>query len=217
MSLDETIKDVIRDLENLKSGKSTKDSVDRADVPFQHSVSASAIDVRTVEMPTRYYVSQANRVTDYSTYGNHGTPGGASPPTTVVGRFGMALAFSGESKVGVPHSASLALGSTMTISTYLKKELDWDGQTVLLKTGGDYKLFFDAAGKVQASIKIAGVIYSSPKSNSALANGQWYHVVVMYDGAKLHLYVDTVEQGTGTNVTGTIDNGAGGLGIGNAY
>ncbi len=217
MSLDETIKDIIRDLETLKSGKSGKDSVDRADIPFLHSISSSVVDVRTVEMPTRFYVSQANQVTDYGGYGNHGVPGGAPPPTTVTGRFSMALSFSGGSKVSVPHTSSLALGSAMAISVHIKKEMDWDGQVILLKTGGDYKISFDAVGKVQASIKIAGVTYNSPKSNNPLTNGQWYHIVAMYTGSVLKIFVDKVEQGTGTNVTGTIDNGAGGLGIGNAY
>ena len=44
----------------------------------------------------------------------------------------------------------------------------------------------------------SGTDYHSVSGSTSIQDGAWHHIVGTYDGAKLHLYIDGAEEGTGT-------------------
>jgi len=59
-------------------------------------------------------------------------------------------------------------------------------------------------GKVRFLINIGSSWKFAPDPTSTIDDGNWHHIVGVYDGAKIHLYQDGTEQGTGTSQTGNI-------------
>jgi hypothetical protein len=155
---------------------------------------------------------------DMSGNNNNGTWYGTGTHWTTTGKLGNAVTFNGaDDYIEVPHNPNLVMTNAMTISVWINKNADVAWQRVIAKSAwpnNDYVLLFNDAGKVYGSIKTGGVLKYTPVSDSALSNSVWYQVAVTYDNSLFRLYVNGVEQGTATPVSGVIENNAGPLRIG---
>jgi hypothetical protein len=157
-------------------------------------------------------------VADASGSGNTGTISGAT--RTVDGRYGGALSFDGvNDRVTVPHAASLALTTGMTLEAWLAPTSLGGWRTALLKerTGGlSYALYAsdDAAAPTVYGRASAEV---GPTGASPLALTAWTHLGGTYDGTTLRLYVNGVQVATqalsGALAAGTQPLSIGGNGV----
>ena len=129
-------------------------------------------------------------VADVSGSGNDGSIVNAA--RTSDGLYGGALSFDGSSaRVLVPDSASLHLGSDMTLEAWVKPSTAgaaW--QDVIHKGSDDY--FLDAASPTgyPAAGGIFGGAPGTAYGDEALPARAWTHLALTYNGSKLRLFVD---------------------------
>jgi hypothetical protein len=127
-------------------------------------------------------------LTDSSGRGNNGSVVG--PTWTTAGKYGGALSFDGTNDyVTVPDSASLDLGSTMTMEAWVRPTASSGWRTVLLKespTDLAYALY-SASGTNRPSVWVDG---ASSVGTAALTTSAWSHVAATYNGSRLRIYVN---------------------------
>jgi hypothetical protein len=132
-------------------------------------------------------------------------PGTASPGVTFgPGEVGQAFHFNGvDSEVRVPNSSTLE-PSTVTVELWINSSTPGDQVYLLSKgaSGGSYGsyaldtasgdgLFFDVLTSL-------GFVRSPAAALASVFDGQWHHVAGTFDGQAVRLFVDGVEQGSGT-------------------
>jgi len=146
-------------------------------------------------------------VYDSSNYANNGSTSGG--PTWTKGKLGGALSFDGtDDDVNAGSGASLNLtGNQMTLAAWVKPETMTGGLLVrsfITKGTYDYALQVnrDLSG-LNFSVKV-GTSYNATYSTT-LTSGQWYHIVGVYDGANVLIYVNGSKT-TGSAVTGNMDD-----------
>jgi len=136
---------------------------------------------------------------------NHGTIDGA---TWVAGRRGSALSFDGVNDyVGVPDSSSLDIVNYVTMAAWIKPSFAGDGYPYVASKGDDmYTLYLNKATKKamfgfrRASDNAWGqVIGATP-----LTAGTWNHIVGLYDGTDMKIYVNGVLDETASRPGETI-------------
>jgi len=120
--------------------------------------------------------------------------------------FGSALKFDGVNDyVNVPYSSSLAITGAITVEFWAKTNSVATWQAPISKTyddyGTDWAVFIPASNYFQAYFLIDGV--NKTAYSPAIAAGTWYHVVAVYDGAELAVYLNGVK-GTPTSATGAL-------------
>ena len=120
-----------------------------------------------------------------------------------------ALSFDGiNDYVNVLDDASLNPTSAISVEAWFNAT-DITGQThppIVKKTDANagYALEINSGDSMlRFWVNVGGTWISSPAS-AALSTLTWYHAVGTYDGSTVRLYVDGVEQGTGTAQSGTI-------------
>ena len=129
-------------------------------------------------------------IIDDSGFGNHGINYGA---TIVEGRYGYAASFNGvNSHIRVPSSPSLQSG-TITISVWIKtnkSQNSWIVSKYLSRGKGEYLL-----GVLKDKIRFTVVINGSSIDYLTPFNyydGKWHHILAVYDGSYMKVYVDGV-------------------------
>ncbi|MBN0042178.1 hypothetical protein JN535_18640 [Cellulosimicrobium cellulans] len=139
--------------------------------------------------------------TDTSGWGQTGALSGGT--TWVSGRSGKALRFDGSSgKVTVPDSAGLDLAGTMTVAAWVRPERVATQHVVKKAQSYEvdgYELSVASTGRPFFRVNQAssGDVFRVNASSAAVADGStWTHVVGTFDGSRLRLFVDGVEQGS---------------------
>jgi len=155
--------------------------------------------------------------TDLSGNNNTGTLHGGVA-WTAQGRLGSALLFRGSGMVTVPHSASLALTSGMTIEAWVyPTTVPTHWMTAVLKENGDepaYALFGGSpSGRPGARYTAASHAANAVNGPGILAAETWAHLATTFDGTTLRLYVDGVQVASRPGA-GSIISSTGALRIG---
>jgi len=106
-------------------------------------------------------------------------------------------------------SGSLNSFSTQTVSLWVRTPVPSAAQIALRKTSNApqnvYQLDTNGS-KFRYIVGVAGVLDVATSNTTVVAN-KWYHVVGTYDGTKVRLYVNGVEDATPQDQTGTINTG----------
>jgi hypothetical protein len=169
-------------------------------------------------------------VYDWSGNGNHGTLGStpgvdANDPTWTQGLFGSgrALSFDGNDVVTVPRSSTLE-PKRLTVSSWLRGASSPGPYKYVVAKGGQacvaasYGLYTGVGGGLAFYVFDGTTFYVSPAAPASVWDNGWHNAAGTFDGAKVRLYVDGRQVGSGTPVpTGTaiaypLANGAGGFG-----
>jgi hypothetical protein len=151
---------------------------------------------------------------DISGNGNDGTAVGAV--TFPTGKVGKTFSFSG-GWVSVPGNTSLE-PTAVTVDAWVRRNGYPGGARYIVGKGGtgcshsSYALYTGSACPAPLSFYVAVPSGGSPWTCSPGAvtdiyDGEWHHIAGTYDGTRVHLYVDGVEQGIGTLTSGSIAYG----------
>lgn len=148
-------------------------------------------------------------VQDFSGYGNNGTWYGNTTSNVTTGRFGNALSFDGvDDYVNVGNDTSLSISNNITVSTWIYKTNNSNFAPIITKSSGTtgYYLMNDALTiqKVIFVVKIGGVSRTAYTPTATFLNN-WNHVVGVYNGTRVLIYLNGVLSATGTDITGNID------------
>jgi len=157
-------------------------------------------------------------VADSSGSNNNGTATNAS--TVAGGKFSRGGSFDGTGYVTIADATSLNPTSALTMAAWINiSELVY-GAIICKRTDSttdlQYDMFIDSSGKLNVDIDGFGNRFTS---NATLATGQWYHVVVVYDGTltaaeRVKLYIDGSLDKTATEDSATIPTSTAALAIG---
>lgn len=164
------------------------------------------------------------RVMDRSGNTNHGTPNSIATTTFyTTGKVGQGVQFDGvNDTVSVPDNTVFDNTSQLTISLWVKPTL-LDGQPrgIVSKRAGpatsySYSMFFFTNNNLYIDIDDSTERFSS---NTAFKVGQWYHIVLVYDGTlsagqRAKLYVNGVLDVTSTEASSSIPDEASDLVLG---
>lgn len=129
----------------------------------------------------------ADGASDWSPDENDGTETGVD---RVIGRYGNALSVSGSGGVSVPHSDDLAGGGPISLETWLRRDGPSTDLEVIAAKGdpssygmalfGETLIFgFDDEALTEYATVATGV-----------TDGDWHHIVGVFDGTELSLYID---------------------------
>jgi hypothetical protein len=173
---------------------------------------------------------QGQTVHDWSGNGNDGMLGSTpdvdeNDPTWTQGLFGAgrALAFDGNDFVTVPRSTKLE-PKRLTVSSWLRADSTPGVYKYVVAKGGQsciaasYGLYTGTGGGLAFYVFDGTDYYVSPEAPATVWNNAWHNAAGTFDGAKVRLYVDGRQVGSGTPVpAGTaiaypLANGAGGFG-----
>lgn len=148
---------------------------------------------------------------DSSGFGNMGTlSGGAS---WAAGTFESGVVFDGGTGRIVVPSGLWFEAPSVTVGAWVE-HFGTQGQYKYIVAKGatgcnaaSYGLYTGAAEGLQFYVSTeAGMEFTrSPDAGTAIWDGEWHYVAGTFDGARVRLYVDGVQVGSGTPVTGPID------------
>jgi len=145
----------------------------------------------------------AGEVIDASGNGNNGvatcTGTGCTKPTTGAGNFGNGGSFDGsEDYVSIANSTSLN-PQTLSVSMWVKGSTQGGYKYLLVKQSANFAFYTGANAGLYFYITPSGYSLTlSPAYSASIWNNQWHHVVGVYDGSKVRLYVDGTEFQNGT-------------------
>jgi chitodextrinase len=144
-------------------------------------------------------------VHDGSGSGNDGTISGAT--WNAAGKFGAALAFSGSGQATVPHTASLNLSSSFTLSAWVKPTSLSGYQTILIKesTAGCSYWLQTVGNQISGGFNNGAGCSEHATTTANIPVGTWSHIVVVFDdvGNTFRLYLNGVLISSQTE-TGTV-------------
>ncbi|MFD6163554.1 LamG-like jellyroll fold domain-containing protein, partial [Oerskovia sp. NPDC060287] len=140
---------------------------------------------------------------DSSGWGFQGTLTGGT--SWVMGKAGKAVRLDGSTgRVSVPDADGLDVSSALTVSAWVRPERTATQYVVKKAVSGSadgYELGISSAGKpfLRVNQKTSGDTFRANATSVLPTNGTWVHLAGTYDGQRLRIYVDGVEQG---NVAG---------------
>jgi hypothetical protein len=136
-------------------------------------------------------------VRDISGLGNHGTLGGQSATTTTIGKVGQALKFDGSNDyVSLGTGPGQHGSSAMSVGFWFRSRVgDSAYQTIITQIRSGFSGWYIARitnEKFEVSIDTSGSPVAVAQSDSSYADTNWHHVMGIYDGATVQVYVDGV-------------------------
>lgn len=151
---------------------------------------------------------------DLSGSGKTGTITGA---TWVPGKFGSCLSFNGSGYVNYGAATSLEL-TTMTLSAWIKTNFTGNYQVIINKqvssTNRNYWFAIHSTTNVLLFYFYVGETNKTINGSTVVADGNWHHVVAVYDGSLRYLYVDGKSDATPTSPGGNPNVGTSNVYIG---
>jgi hypothetical protein len=171
----------------------------------------SAAADRTLVGWWRLDEGQGTVAADASGQGNAGAVVGSA--TWAPGRFGSSLVFDGSSAaVRVPNSPSLEPAAAITVEAWVEHTGSPGDYRYILAKGAtgcmaaSYGLYTgpDGGAAFYVSSGHGGSYSLSPRVDVRIWDGNWHSLVGTYDGARIRLYLDGSEVGTGTPRAGAI-------------
>jgi nitroreductase len=150
--------------------------------------------------------------------GNGNTATLVNGPTWTGGVLNSALSFDGiDDYVTIPHSASLNTTTSITISAcaYFNTTTGW--KAIVTKDSPDLSYWLGQSdGQPCLIVSADGSSYTVGWGTSGtITAGSWYHIVVVYNGSQIILYVNGAPSGT-TPYTGDIYSSTSDVVIGNS-
>ena len=159
-------------------------------------------DEKVVDFYKKYYVAHwnfddgAGNILGDSSGGNDGTCSGMGPSCSwTTGKYGSAVTFDGiDDYVNILYSSSLNLTNNFTVETWFKINslVSSQQQNVIITRGGgptdmNYRLKVTSTGRLEFELSnetVQNIGTSFPSFN------QWHHVVGIYNGTAMKIYVD---------------------------
>jgi hypothetical protein len=165
---------------------------DRVGTPFELTIGESAFangdpDPNTVGL---WHLDEAAGsgayLKDSSGYGNHGTP---TSTTSITGKTGKGRYFNGSSYIAAADSDSLDLTTAGTISVWAYKTSQsyYQGYISKAHTSAYQLLDYDTTGRI---VLRWGSDNDNIITDEIVPTGQWTHVVGVYDGSYLYIYIN---------------------------
>jgi len=194
---------------NVSSGSSIAGAATQDVSSTSNLVAHWTLDTENID------VSQSRaEVRDVSGYKNHADLKNHSA-TTVPGKLGQALSFDGVDDYAKKTSFSGLPSSAITASAWIKLDAHKNWNRVLNHewVNNGWLLFTDASGTAIFGVGQSGVQYNATKAG--LTVGSWYHLVGVYDGSNVRVYVNG-EEGTPRAKSGLILDRRGNVDIGGA-
>lgn len=118
-------------------------------------------------------------------------------------------------------AATKLTGSAFSIECWLKTPAATTlYQQVITKSNGtgadeNYELRFNSTtGKLQFTSVFSGSGQTTITGDTVLSNNTWYHVVAIWTGSKLKLYVNAVEDATEVSTSGTTSDNTHAMAVG---
>ena len=147
--------------------------------------------------PVAYFPFSGN-AEDLSGLNNHGTVNGADLTINRFGGSNSAYYFNGTSdNIRVPNSANLNFTEAITVSFWMNPGALYTDRESYPISHGNYenrwKFSITSTKKIRWTIKTTASINNGIKdldSPTAITTNQWYHVVGIYDGTNMLLYVN---------------------------
>jgi hypothetical protein len=162
--------------------------------------------------PVAWYPFSGN-AEDYSGLNNHGTVNGAVPAANRFGNVNCAYSFNGTShNIRVPNSTSLNFTDAISVSFWMNaSELYSSRESYPISHGNwenRWKVSIIPDKKIRWTIKTNSGV-KDLDSQVRVSTNNWYHVVGLYDGTNIELYIngnlDARSSFTGTLLTTSID------------
>jgi len=127
-------------------------------------------------------------------------------PTWTTGRIGGSIYLDGDDYVNCSNALKFDITNEITLACWIKTTSGRAWQTITTKVGGSYegiyRLNFDSSGN-NVFFTCEGVPPYNAWGDMPVNDGKWHHLAGVYDGSKLYLYVDGVED-ISANASGSI-------------
>ncbi|MDP8231026.1 MAG: LamG domain-containing protein [Candidatus Gorgyraea atricola] len=168
----------------------------------------AGVDPNEGNAPVGYWPLDENTGTNAYDRSGNGNDGTINNATWVQGKHGSALSFDGDAdRVNCGNNNILDITGAVTIESWVRpNSYDIHYPIFLIKQGEYYRtgLCGVGDGRVFFRIKIGGVSKQAYSSSYVPLN-KWTHVVGVYDGAYMKVYLNGVLNGTPVAQTGNID------------
>jgi len=157
-------------------------------------------------LPKAYYRFSSGAMTVDSS-GNSHTLTAIAYPTDGTPKFGGSVGFGLDNLFTIVNHADFRPTGNFSISTWMKVAYPGVNQWIFQSYSQNpnmagIQLYVTTANKIALiSAKNTGVTadvdYKLLTSTNSVADGNWHFITATWDGAKLHLYIDGAEEGTG--------------------
>jgi len=128
-------------------------------------------------------------------------------PTWTTGRVGGSIDLDGDDYVDCSNNVKFDITDEITLACWIKTTSGSAWQTITTKVGGGYqgvyRLNLDGSGN-NVFFTCEGVPPYNAWGEVPVNDGKWHHLAGVYDGAKLYLYVDGVED-VSADASGSIE------------
>jgi hypothetical protein len=193
--------EVSRPISQVDAGAEKTDTQAGPNPPVASTVSVSSAMLRAPVFYMKLDEGQGSVAFDSSGRENHGS---IVDGQWVEGYQGSAIALGGEGYIEVADSSALHLGSSASVSAWVKLTRQEGDFTVLSKGGADYILNVWGSGRGKewntqrqtgGLVEFGGMLeetgqWLGTSCDTSVDDGRWHHVAVTYDGSIITIYVD---------------------------